>query len=170
VKRSPTAIAAASKRFAEASPAVPRARSSPTSLGGPAKALSRFRRSRRCQDHLGAEPAPSTSPRLPERIDSRESSGLPAKSFAVVRLEVRKSYPLGINWASSLEVGFRSLSWLWVRHLCEGCPLCRNPSPDLLHALGISAGISSAIFHLFSPKPLIFSGERRPVFHWNSVS
>lgn len=25
-------------------------------------------------------------------------------------------YPIGINWASSLEVAFRSLSWLWVRH------------------------------------------------------
>jgi hypothetical protein len=26
-------------------------------------------------------------------------------------------YPIGINWASTLEVSFRSLSWLWVRHL-----------------------------------------------------
>jgi hypothetical protein len=26
-------------------------------------------------------------------------------------------YPIGINWASSLEVGFRALSWLWVRQL-----------------------------------------------------
>ena len=32
-------------------------------------------------------------------------------------------YPLGVNWASSLEVAFRSLSWLWMRHLLEGCPL-----------------------------------------------
>jgi hypothetical protein len=31
-------------------------------------------------------------------------------------------YPVGINWASSLEVGFRSLSWLWTRHLLEGAP------------------------------------------------
>lgn len=29
-------------------------------------------------------------------------------------------YPLGINWASSLEVAFRSLSWLWVLHILEG--------------------------------------------------
>jgi hypothetical protein len=29
-------------------------------------------------------------------------------------------YPIGINWASSLEVAFRSLSWLWVWHLLEG--------------------------------------------------
>ena len=30
-------------------------------------------------------------------------------------------YPLGINWASSLEVAFRSISWLWVWHLLDGC-------------------------------------------------
>jgi len=31
-------------------------------------------------------------------------------------------YPRGINWASSLEVAFRSLSWLWVNFLLEGTP------------------------------------------------
>jgi hypothetical protein len=31
------------------------------------------------------------------------------------------SYPLGINWASTLEVAFRSLSWLWARNLLIGC-------------------------------------------------
>lgn len=31
-------------------------------------------------------------------------------------------YPWGINWASSLEVAFRSLSWLWVYFLLEGTP------------------------------------------------
>ncbi len=29
-------------------------------------------------------------------------------------------YPIGINWASSLEVAFRSLSWIWTYHLLEG--------------------------------------------------
>ena len=29
-------------------------------------------------------------------------------------------YPIGINWASSLEVAFRSLSWLWVYFLVSG--------------------------------------------------
>jgi len=29
-------------------------------------------------------------------------------------------YPIGINWASSLEVGFRSLSWMWVYYLLAG--------------------------------------------------
>ena len=31
-------------------------------------------------------------------------------------------YPMGINWASSLEVAFRSLSWIWVYFLLEGTP------------------------------------------------
>jgi Heparinase II/III-like protein/Heparinase II/III N-terminus len=29
-------------------------------------------------------------------------------------------YPIGINWASSLEVAFRSLSWIWTYQLLEG--------------------------------------------------
>ena len=29
-------------------------------------------------------------------------------------------YPIGVNWASSLEVAFRSLSWLWVYFLTAG--------------------------------------------------
>ena len=31
-------------------------------------------------------------------------------------------YPMGINWGSSLEVAFRSLSWIWVDHLLANCP------------------------------------------------
>jgi hypothetical protein len=31
-------------------------------------------------------------------------------------------YPIGINWASSLEVAFRSLAWLWTYHLLAGAP------------------------------------------------
>ena len=46
------------------------------------------------------------------------------------------SYPLGINWASTLEVAFRSLSWLWVRNLLTGCPdLPATFQTDLLLAL-----------------------------------
>jgi hypothetical protein len=29
-------------------------------------------------------------------------------------------YPIGINWASSLEVAFRSLSWIWTYYVLEG--------------------------------------------------
>ena len=32
----------------------------------------------------------------------------------------KNPYPLGINWASALEVAFRSLSWLWVKNLLAG--------------------------------------------------
>jgi hypothetical protein len=32
-------------------------------------------------------------------------------------------YPIGINWASSLEVAFRSLSWLWISHLLQNCSI-----------------------------------------------
>src|SRR5215831_2803506 len=31
-------------------------------------------------------------------------------------------YAIGINWASSLEAGFRTLSWLWTYHLLEAAP------------------------------------------------
>jgi hypothetical protein len=31
-------------------------------------------------------------------------------------------YPIGVNWASSLEVAMRSLSWIWVYFLLEGSP------------------------------------------------
>jgi len=36
-------------------------------------------------------------------------------------------YPIGINWVSSLEVAFRSLSWIWVLYLLSGSP----GTPDL---------------------------------------
>src|ERR1700722_10532431 len=32
-------------------------------------------------------------------------------------------YPVGINWASSLEVSVRSLSWIWTFFLLQQCPL-----------------------------------------------
>ena len=40
-------------------------------------------------------------------------------------------YPIGINWASTLEVAFRALSWLWVRHLLPDGPF----QQELLQAL-----------------------------------
>ena len=33
-------------------------------------------------------------------------------------------YPLGINWGSTLEVAFRSLSWIWVDQLLAGMAEC----------------------------------------------
>jgi len=36
--------------------------------------------------------------------------------------QAENPYPFGINWASSLEVAFRSLSWLWTYYLLQGSP------------------------------------------------
>jgi len=53
--------------------------------------------------------------------------------------QTENPYSIGINWASSLEVGFRSLSWLWALHLLDGSPVV---SPrfrlDVRQALGLS--------------------------------
>lgn len=62
-------------------------------------------------------------------------------------------YPIGINWASSLEVGFRTLSWLWVRHLLADCLLvtkrCRL---DLLRAVALNGRhIERYLSTYFSP-------------------
>src|SRR5207245_113946 len=46
-------------------------------------------------------------------------------------------YPIGINWASSLEVAFRALSWLWVRFLLPSFP--EACEPDWSRALMLSA-------------------------------
>jgi hypothetical protein len=35
---------------------------------------------------------------------------------------VKNPYPMGINWASSLEVAFRSLSWIWIYFLLADSP------------------------------------------------
>jgi Heparinase II/III-like protein/Heparinase II/III N-terminus len=44
-------------------------------------------------------------------------------------------YPLGINWSSTLEVAFRSLSWTWVDHLISDAPRYAELRSELLSAL-----------------------------------
>ena len=44
-------------------------------------------------------------------------------------------YPLGINWGSTLEVAFRSLSWVWLDHLLAGSPSYIEFRTELLQAL-----------------------------------
>jgi len=44
-------------------------------------------------------------------------------------------YPMGINWGSSLEVAFRSLSWIWVEQLLAGAPDCAEFRSEILPAL-----------------------------------
>ncbi|MGA2358747.1 MAG: alginate lyase family protein [Terriglobales bacterium] len=44
-------------------------------------------------------------------------------------------YPLGINWASTLEVAFRSLSWIWVDQLLAGAAEYAESRAELAPAL-----------------------------------
>jgi len=62
-------------------------------------------------------------------------------------------YPVGINWASSLEVAFRALSWLWVRALLEGsAALTTEFKTELLEMLGTSGRhIERYLSTYFSP-------------------
>ncbi|MDP9161360.1 MAG: heparinase II/III family protein [Acidobacteriota bacterium] len=48
-------------------------------------------------------------------------------------------YPIGINWASTLEVAFRSLAWLWMYFVLGDCPVAPPGfREEWIHALGIS--------------------------------
>ena len=44
---------------------------------------------------------------------------------------------MGINWASSLEVSFRCLSWLWTYHLLQGSPEIPDFREEWLHSLAL---------------------------------
>ena len=62
-------------------------------------------------------------------------------------------YPLGINWSSSLEAAFRSLSWLWVRNLVGPAdPVPENFRSDLVRALALHGRhIERYLSRYFSP-------------------
>jgi len=62
-------------------------------------------------------------------------------------------YPLGINWASTLEVALRSLSWIWLKYFLEGCPVApARFKNDLAGALAFNAGyIERFLSTYFSP-------------------
>ena len=51
----------------------------------------------------------------------------------------KNPYPLGINWASSLEVAFRSLSWIWTAQLLGGCESAVKLRQDIMQALAFNA-------------------------------
>src|SRR5579863_159894 len=46
-------------------------------------------------------------------------------------------YPIGINWASSLEVAFRAMAWIWTYHLLEGSPGMPNVREEWLRMLAL---------------------------------
>lgn len=62
-------------------------------------------------------------------------------------------YPMGINWASSLEVSFRTISWLWIWNLMADSPaLPSDFSSDLQQALIVGGRhIEKYLSTYFSP-------------------
>ncbi len=85
----------------------------------------------------------------------------------------RNPYPLGINWASSLEVAFRSLSWIWVANLSDDASVASDFRTDLLHALALNGGhMERYLSTYFSPNThllgeavaLFFIGTLYPQF------
>jgi len=74
-------------------------------------------------------------------------------------------YPLGINWASSLEAAFRSLSWLWVRFLLSDCPIVPATfEHDLLTLLALNGSfIERYLSTYFSPNTHLL-GELTALF------
>jgi hypothetical protein len=62
-------------------------------------------------------------------------------------------YPMGVNWASSLEVALRSLSWLWTYFLLSSSPaMPAQFHSQWLQALGVSAHhVESHLSTYFSP-------------------
>ncbi len=61
-------------------------------------------------------------------------------------------YPIGINWASSLEVAFRSLSWLWILALLPGQVLDSEFRKDVIRGLAIKGRhIERNLSTYFSP-------------------
>jgi glycosyltransferase involved in cell wall biosynthesis len=67
--------------------------------------------------------------------------------------QAENPYPIGLNWASSLEVAFRSLSWIWVYFLLEGSPaMPEGFRPKWLRALGVNGRhIECYLSTYFSP-------------------
>jgi hypothetical protein len=66
---------------------------------------------------------------------------------------LKNPYPVGINWASSLEVAFRSLSWIWLRFLIDGSTALTDEfHREWLEALGTSGRhIERYLSTYFSP-------------------
>jgi Heparinase II/III-like protein/Heparinase II/III N-terminus len=74
-------------------------------------------------------------------------------------------YPIGINWVSSLEVSFRSLSWLWVFFLISGSPAMPvGFRSELCRKLAVAARhIESHLSTYFSPNTHLL-GEATALF------
>ena len=94
--------------------------------------------------------------------DSRYSKELISQWYGWQRAN---PYPLGINWVSSLEVAFRSLSWIWVGQLLVDCPeLNALLNADLLRGLALNGSyIERYLSTYFSPNTHLL-GEAAALF------
>jgi hypothetical protein len=73
-------------------------------------------------------------------------------------------YPLGINWGSTLEVAFRSLSWIWIDHLLIDAPSYAEFRAELLPALAFHGQyIERYLSTYFSPNTHLL-GEALAMF------
>jgi hypothetical protein len=97
-------------------------------------------------------------------------------------------YPVGINWASSLEVAFRSLAWIWVGNLLAPCPTApKSFQYDLARGLALNArhierylsvysspnthllGEAVALFFIGTLFPQLRSAPRWQLLGWNLI-
>ena len=94
--------------------------------------------------------------------DSRYSNELISQWYSWHRAN---RYPTGINWVSSLEVAFRSLSWIWVGQLLADCPeLSSHFSTGLLRGLALNGRyIERYLSTYFSPNTHLL-GEAAALF------
>jgi Heparinase II/III-like protein/Heparinase II/III N-terminus len=74
-------------------------------------------------------------------------------------------YPIGINWVSSLEVAFRSLSWIWASQLLADCPEASSRfHTDVLRGLVLNGRyIERYLSTYFSPNTHLL-GEAAALF------
>jgi Heparinase II/III-like protein/Heparinase II/III N-terminus len=73
-------------------------------------------------------------------------------------------YPLGINWGSTLEVAFRTVSWIWVDQLLAAAPECQDFRAELLPALALHGRyIERFLSTYFSPNTHLL-GEAMALF------
>src|ERR1700685_2906855 len=74
-------------------------------------------------------------------------------------------YPIGLNWASSLEVAFRALSWIWTFFLLRSCPLfTQELRRRWIAGLGVSGRhIANYLSTYFSPNTHLL-GEALALF------
>jgi hypothetical protein len=74
-------------------------------------------------------------------------------------------YPIGLNWASSLEVAYRTLAWIWTFFLLQDCPLYTSElRTQWLDALNLNGRhIETYLSTYFSPNTHLL-GEAMALF------